>query len=74
MHRGFATKKYDNLSDTVWGRKVICCDSLILGGKKPVETHAAVWVPDSEANICMHCKKTQFTMLIRRVSLGSIVS
>lgn len=37
------------------------------GGKKPVENHAAVWVPDNEANVCMHCKKTQFTMLVRRV-------
>lgn len=36
-----------------------------------MENHAAVWVPDSEANICMHCKKTQFTMLIRRVTLSS---
>uniref|UniRef100_A0A182J0U6 Pleckstrin homology domain-containing family F member 2 n=1 Tax=Anopheles atroparvus TaxID=41427 RepID=A0A182J0U6_ANOAO len=41
-------------------------DLLRKSGKKPVETHAAVWVPDSEATICMHCKKTQFTMLIRR--------
>lgn len=37
------------------------------GGKKPVEKHAAVWVPDNEANVCMHCKKTQFTMIVRRV-------
>ncbi|XP_053694720.1 pleckstrin homology domain-containing family F member 1 homolog isoform X1 [Sabethes cyaneus] len=41
-------------------------DLLRKSGKKPVENHAAVWVPDSEANVCMHCKKTQFTMLIRR--------
>lgn len=40
--------------------------SHLAGGKKPSETHAAVWVPDNEANICMCCKKTQFTMLIRR--------
>ncbi|XP_050078355.1 pleckstrin homology domain-containing family F member 2 [Anopheles maculipalpis] len=41
-------------------------DLLRKSGKKPVETHAAVWVPDSEATICMHCKKTQFTMINRR--------
>ncbi|KOX70790.1 Pleckstrin homology domain-containing family F member 2 [Melipona quadrifasciata] len=35
-------------------------------GKKPVEVHAAVWVPDNEATICMHCNKTQFTVLNRR--------
>jgi len=39
----------------------------IVGGKKPVEVHAAVWVPDNEATICMHCNKTQFTVLNRRV-------
>uniref|UniRef100_A0A8W7NYL8 FYVE-type domain-containing protein n=1 Tax=Anopheles coluzzii TaxID=1518534 RepID=A0A8W7NYL8_ANOCL len=41
-------------------------DLLRKSGKKPVETHAAVWVPDSEATICMHCKKTHFTMINRR--------
>ena len=40
----------------------------VSGGKKAVEVHAAVWVPDSEAAVCMHCKKTQFTVLNRRVS------
>lgn len=44
-------------------------DLLRKSGKKPVEHHAAVWVPDNEANTCMHCKRTQFTMLIRRVSV-----
>lgn len=44
-------------------------DLLRKSGKKAVEVHAAVWVPDSEANVCMHCKKTQFTVLNRRVSL-----
>lgn len=38
-----------------------------IGGKKRVSKVAAVWVPDNEANICMHCKKTQFTMIVRRV-------
>jgi len=40
---------------------------IVVGGKKPVEVHAAVWVPDNEATICMHCNKTQFTVLNRRV-------
>lgn len=35
-------------------------------GKKASTEHAAVWVPDSEAPVCMHCKKTQFTVLSRR--------
>lgn len=41
-------------------------DLLKKSGKKPVEKHAAVWVPDAEATVCMHCKKTQFTMIVRR--------
>ncbi|KRT84480.1 hypothetical protein AMK59_325, partial [Oryctes borbonicus] len=36
------------------------------GGKKAVEVHAAVWVPDGEASVCMHCKETQFTLINRR--------
>jgi len=44
-----------------------------LGGKKPVEVHAAVWVPDNEATICMHCNKTQFTVLNRRVMIKSFL-
>lgn len=41
-------------------------DLLRKSGKKAVEVHAAVWVPDSEASVCMNCKKSQFTMLNRR--------
>lgn len=41
-------------------------DLLRKSGKKAVEEHAAVWVPDGEAPVCMHCKKTQFTLINRR--------
>ncbi|XP_034835269.1 pleckstrin homology domain-containing family F member 2 isoform X3 [Maniola hyperantus] len=41
-------------------------DLLRKSGKQPPLEHAAVWVPDNEAAICMHCKKTQFTVLNRR--------
>ncbi|XP_077284381.1 pleckstrin homology and FYVE domain containing family member rush hour isoform X2 [Arctopsyche grandis] len=41
-------------------------DLLRKSGKKAVEVHAAVWVPDNDAPVCMHCKKTQFTVLNRR--------
>lgn len=56
---------------TIHKAKFIAYFSLFtfVGGKKPVEHHAAVWVPDNEANVCMHCKKTQFTMIIRRVCI-----
>ncbi|CAB3231723.1 unnamed protein product [Arctia plantaginis] len=41
-------------------------DLLRKSGKQPPSEHAAVWVPDNEASTCMHCKKTQFTVLNRR--------
>lgn len=44
-----------------------------LGGKKAVAVHAAVWVPDGEAPVCMHCNKSQFTLINRRVSVIYIV-
>ena len=42
--------------------------SVISAGKKGTTEHAAVWVPDSEASTCMHCLKSKFTALNRRVS------
>ncbi|KAL7638749.1 UNVERIFIED_CONTAM: hypothetical protein RMT77_010282 [Armadillidium vulgare] len=41
-------------------------DLLRKSGKKAADSHAAVWVPDSEATFCMHCKKVQFTVVNRR--------
>nr|CAG4647470.1 EOG090X0FI9 [Megafenestra aurita] len=41
-------------------------DLLRKSGKKPLGEHAAVWVPDAEANVCMHCNKSQFNVLNRR--------
>jgi len=41
-------------------------DLLRKTGKKSAEAHAAVWVPDEKAKLCMHCKKTEFTVLNRR--------
>ncbi|KFD48764.1 hypothetical protein M514_10394 [Trichuris suis] len=44
-----------------------CVNELLLkSGKSPTTVHAAVWVPDNEAPVCMHCKKTQFTVFQRR--------
>lgn len=36
-------------------------------GKRSTKEHAAVWVPDSDAVSCMHCQKTKFTAINRRV-------
>ena len=50
-------------------------DLLRKSGKKAVDEHAAVWVPDSEAGTCMHCKKV-FIMpcffLLHEIFSGSI--
>jgi len=44
-----------------------CIEELLKkSGKKASDSHAAVWVPDSEATTCMHCKKAQFTLVNRR--------
>ena len=41
---------------------------MFLGDKTPAKEHAAVWVPDSEAQYCMHCLKAKFTTVNRRVN------
>ena len=38
------------------------------GGKTPAKDHAAVWVPDNDAPRCQMCRKTEFTVIQRRVS------
>ncbi len=43
-------------------------DLLKKSGKKQPLEHAAVWVPDSSASVCMNCHKSQFNVLNRRVS------
>eukprot|EP00112_Aurelia_sp_Birch-Aquarium-sp1_P015437 Seg3418.3 transcript_id=Seg3418.3/GoldUCD/mRNA.D3Y31 product="Pleckstrin-like domain-containing family F member 2" protein_id=Seg3418.3/GoldUCD/D3Y31 len=44
-----------------------CIDDLVAKtGKKSTKEHAAVWVPDSDATCCMHCRKTKFTAINRR--------
>lgn len=41
-------------------------DLLKKTGKKQSTEHAAVWVPDTEATTCMHCRKSQFNVINRR--------
>jgi len=48
-------------------------DLVTKGGKKAAIEHAAVWVPDSEAPVCMVCKKSQFTLVNRRVRAESLL-
>uniref|UniRef100_A0A8D8ZYZ5 Pleckstrin homology domain-containing family F member 2 n=1 Tax=Cacopsylla melanoneura TaxID=428564 RepID=A0A8D8ZYZ5_9HEMI len=62
VHAATSTEKQE------WMAHINKCieDLLRKSGKKPASTHAAVWIPDSEAPVCMHCKKTAFTVLSRR--------
>ena len=45
-----------------------------LGDKTPATELAAVWVPDSDAQYCMHCLKTKFTTMNRRVKYCTIAT
>lgn len=36
------------------------------------ENDSPVWVPDSDASTCMHCKKSQFSLINRKVGYISI--
>lgn len=70
--KSFAVYAATSTEKQEWMAHINKCieDLLRKSGKKAVVNHAAVWVPDNEANVCMHCKKTQFTMIVRRVSHG----
>lgn len=71
MHRRFVKEKcvWFLLEDNYMIMQLILW---VLGGKKAVEEHAAVWVPDGDASVCMHCSKTQFTLINRRVCQKNI--
>ncbi|XP_022201227.2 pleckstrin homology domain-containing family F member 2 isoform X2 [Nilaparvata lugens] len=66
--KSFAVYAATSTEKQEWMAHINKCieDLLRKSGKKAVEVHAAVWVPDSEAAVCMHCKKAQFTVLNRR--------
>lgn len=68
MTKSFVVYAATSTEKQEWMAHINKCveDLLRKSGKKPVENHAAVWVPDNEATICMNCKKTQFTMIVRR--------
>ncbi|CAL1264971.1 unnamed protein product [Larinioides sclopetarius] len=66
--KSFAVYAATATEKTEWMAHINKCveDLLKKTGKKPSLEHAAVWIPDAEASICMHCRKTQFTVLNRR--------
>ncbi|CAD5220209.1 unnamed protein product [Bursaphelenchus xylophilus] len=50
-----------------WMDHIEKCVSIVLKeGKEPAHKHAAVWVPDSQAEVCMVCQSTHFTVFERR--------
>jgi len=51
-----------------WINHINMCikDLLDRSDKKPISEHAAVWIPDDKSDVCMVCKKTQFTVLNRK--------
>ncbi|CAN8010396.1 unnamed protein product [Ixodes pacificus] len=66
--KSFAVYAATATEKTEWMAHINKCveDVIKKTGKYPTKEHAAVWVPDAEAGYCMHCRKTQFTMLNRR--------
>ncbi|XP_048728968.1 pleckstrin homology domain-containing family F member 2-like isoform X7 [Ostrea edulis] len=45
-----------------------CVDDLLIkqGKTQNTDNDSPVWVPDADATLCMHCKKSQFTLINRR--------
>lgn len=66
--KSFAVYAATSTEKQEWMAHINKCieDLLRKSGKKAAEVHAAVWVPDSEAQVCMHCKRNQFTVINRR--------
>lgn len=66
--KSFAVYAATATEKSEWMAHINKCVENLLGitGKKPTTEHAAVWVPDVEASICMHCRRTQFTFINRR--------
>ncbi|OXA51853.1 pleckstrin homology domain-containing family F member 2 [Folsomia candida] len=65
--KSFAVYAATPTEKSEWMAHIQRCVSDLLkkSGKKAIETHAAVWVPDSDAPTCQICR-TQFTLLNRR--------
>ncbi|XP_050315884.1 pleckstrin homology domain-containing family F member 2 isoform X2 [Anthonomus grandis grandis] len=66
--KSFAVYAATSVEKSEWMAHINKCidDLLRKSGKKAVSEHAAVWVPDGKAPVCMHCEKTQFTLINRR--------
>ncbi|MBN3281647.1 PKHF2 protein, partial [Polyodon spathula] len=66
--KSFAVYAATATEKSEWMNHISKCVSDLLdkSGKAPNSEHAAVWVPDSEATVCMRCQKIKFTPVSRR--------
>ncbi|KAJ8291036.1 hypothetical protein GJAV_G00020680 [Gymnothorax javanicus] len=66
--KSFAVYAATATEKSEWMNHINKCvaDLLEKSGKSPSNEHAAVWVPDSEATVCMRCQKIKFTTVNRR--------
>ncbi|XP_028673089.1 pleckstrin homology domain-containing family F member 2 [Erpetoichthys calabaricus] len=66
--KSFAVYAATATEKSEWMNHISKCvtDLLEKSGKAPNNEHAAVWVPDSEASVCMRCQKIKFTPVNRR--------
>ncbi|XP_056113136.1 pleckstrin homology domain-containing family F member 2 [Rhinichthys klamathensis goyatoka] len=66
--KSFAVYAATATEKSEWMSHISKCVSDLLekSGKSPTGEHAAVWVPDSEATVCMRCQKMKFTPVNRR--------
>ncbi|XP_013784091.1 pleckstrin homology domain-containing family F member 2-like isoform X2 [Limulus polyphemus] len=66
--KSFAVYAATATEKSEWMAHITKCleDLLKKTGKKQSTEHAAVWVPDGDATTCMHCRKSQFSMINRR--------
>ncbi|XP_078543133.1 pleckstrin homology domain-containing family F member 2 isoform X2 [Lissotriton helveticus] len=66
--KSFAVYAATATEKSEWMNHIQKCvsDLISKGGKTPSNEHAAVWVPDSEATVCMRCQKVKFTPVSRR--------
>ncbi|KAJ8411630.1 hypothetical protein AAFF_G00164380 [Aldrovandia affinis] len=66
--KSFAVYAATATEKSEWMNHINKCvaDLLEKSGKSPSSEHAAVWVPDSEATVCMRCQKIKFTPVSRR--------
>ena len=50
------------------------CNCILEGSRETVTETSPVWVPDVDANVCMHCRKSEFSVINRRVRKAVMLS